>query len=59
MNYSSYLMRDQARDVISVLDRTAHGRRQRARMRLLRSFLEIGAFIAAVTSYMAALSLMA
>ncbi|WP_457676291.1 hypothetical protein [Thiolapillus sp.] len=59
MNYSNYMMRDRARDVISSLDRRNYGNRQQHRMQRLRSLLEIGAFVAAVASYLAALSLMA
>ncbi len=59
MNYSSYLMRDQAHSVVSSLDQSAYGQKQRARIHRLRSLVEIGAFVAAVASYMAALSLMA
>ena len=59
MNYSSYLMRDQAHSVVSSLDQSAYGQKQRARIRRLRSLVEIGAFVAAVASYMAALSLLA
>jgi hypothetical protein len=59
MNYSSYLMREQAHDVISSLDRAAHLQKQRSKVRRLRSLIEISAFIAAVASYMVALSLVA
>ncbi len=59
MNYSSYLMRDQAYGLISSLDQVALDRKQRARMRKLRSLAEIAAFVAAVISYLIALSLMA
>ena len=59
MNYSSYLMRDQAHGVISSLDQAGYSRKHRAKIRRLRSLIEIGAFVAAVASYMAALSLMA
>ena len=59
MNYSSYLMRDQAYGLVSSLNRVAQNRKQRARMRRLRSLAEIAAFVAAVASYLIALSLMA
>ena len=59
MNYSSYLMRDQAYGLVSSLDQVAQSRKQRARMRRLRSLAEIAAFVAAVASYLIALSLMA
>jgi hypothetical protein len=59
MNYSSYLMRDQAHDLIADLDRIGNGRRRGSRIRRLRSFLEVGAFVAALASYLIALSLMA
>ncbi len=59
MNYSSYLMRDQAYGLVSGLDQLARSRKQRARMRRLRSLAEIAAFVAAVICYLIALSLMA
>jgi len=58
MNYSNYLMRDQAHGLIADLDRTPRGRRQYSKMHRMRSFLEITAFIVAVVSYLTALSLM-
>ncbi|WP_041067178.1 hypothetical protein [Thiolapillus brandeum] len=59
MNYSSYLMREQAHDVVSSLDRATRHQKQQLRVRRLRSLIEISAFIAAVASYMVALSLVA
>ncbi|WP_456373743.1 hypothetical protein [Thiolapillus sp.] len=58
MNYSSYLMRDQAHGVISSLDQAVYRHKRRSSVRRLRTLIEIGAFVAAVVSYLAALSLM-
>ncbi|WP_419603105.1 hypothetical protein [Thiolapillus sp.] len=58
MNHMTYLMRDQVRDFVPSLGVPALPRKKSRNLKKLRPFLEVGAFVLAVLSYIAALSVM-
>lgn len=59
MNHMTYQMRDQVRDLVPSLGVPVASRKKFRKLKKLRPFVEVGAFILAILAYITALSLMA
>jgi len=59
MNHSTYLMREQVRNLVPTIALNTHRQKRLQQKERLHSFLEVSAFILALLGYIIALSLIA